>query len=45
MYFHLGYKEMILFKFWDTSSVTAFVLSIVGIFIAALLYEGLKYFR
>lgn len=74
MYFHLGYKETILFSFWtidslggrsyDSSSqdlafgaswlsrsaciknlISGLIGSMVGIFLASMLYEGLKVFR
>jgi len=42
MSFHGGYKETILFDFWETKTVLAFVLSCLGLFVCAALYEGLK---
>lgn len=45
MYFHFGLNEIILFSFWEISTIEGLIGSMVGIFILALLYEGLKYFR
>lgn len=45
MYFHGGFTEVILFKDWSTSSIRDFSLSILAIFILAVLYEALKLFR
>jgi len=45
MFFHLGYKETILFSFWTINSVGGLIGSMIGIFLASLLYEGLKVFR
>ncbi|XP_054273643.1 high affinity copper uptake protein 1 isoform X2 [Macrosteles quadrilineatus] len=45
MYFHFGYEETILFSFWKTTSPLTLGLSMIGIFLLAALYEGLKYFR
>lgn len=45
MYFEAGYKAIILFKEWDTQSVGAMVGSCIGIFLLAVLYEGLKFSR
>jgi copper transporter 1 len=42
MSFHGGYKETILFDFWETNTVLAFVFSCLGLFVCAALYEGLK---
>lgn len=42
MSFHGGYKETILFDFWETKTILAFVLSCLGLFVCAALYEGLK---
>ncbi|CAN7991004.1 unnamed protein product [Ixodes pacificus] len=45
MYFHFGLTETVLFKNWAVNSVGGMVGSVVGIFIMAAMYEGLKYFR
>uniref|UniRef100_A0A914XBK9 Copper transport protein n=1 Tax=Plectus sambesii TaxID=2011161 RepID=A0A914XBK9_9BILA len=45
MWFHCGYEEVILFDFWRIDTLTGLLLSCVGIFIMAALYEGLKWFR
>lgn len=45
MSFHFGYNETVLFSFWTFSSVGGLVGSMIGIFILAVLYEGLKYYR
>jgi len=45
MYFHVGFEETVLFKQWKTSSEADMIMSCIGIFLIALLYEGLKYFR
>lgn len=45
MSFHFGYEETILFEFWKISTIGGLIGSMVGIFILAMLYEGLKYFR
>lgn len=45
MTFHGGYKECILFSWWNVTDVGEFVGSFFAIFIMALLYEGLKYYR
>lgn len=45
MYFTAGYEATILFEQWSTDSVGAMVGSCIGIFLLAILYEGLKYFR
>jgi hypothetical protein len=45
MYFHGGYKEVILFKFWETKEVSTFVLSCFALFVIAILYEALKLLR
>ncbi|KAG1658671.1 High affinity copper uptake protein 1 [Nymphon striatum] len=45
MYFHAGVTETILFECWKTHSAGTMVASFIGIFIIALLYEGLKFFR
>lgn len=45
MYFHVGLTETILFKDWAVNSVGGMIGSVVGVFIMAVMYEGLKYFR
>lgn len=45
MYFYADYKAVVLFKEWDIQTVGAMVGSCIGIFLLAILYEGLKYFR
>jgi len=45
MYFHTGFKETILFQQWAVDSEWAMIGSCIGIFLMAVLYEGLKYFR
>jgi len=45
MTFHTGYCETVLFESWKVSSVGGLVGSMIGIFIMAALYEGLKYYR
>lgn len=45
MTFHFGSMETILFKEWAVSSVGGMVGSVIGIFLIALLYEGLKFLR
>ncbi|KAL7632784.1 UNVERIFIED_CONTAM: hypothetical protein RMT77_016908 [Armadillidium vulgare] len=45
MYFHFGVEETILFYGWKTSTVGGLIGSMVGIFLIAFFYEGLKYFR
>ena len=37
MYFEAAYKANLLFEGWNTKTV--------GVFVMALIYEGLKYFR
>ncbi|XP_016950921.1 uncharacterized protein LOC108025155 [Drosophila biarmipes] len=45
MFFHTGDTETILFKCWRTESVLALTLSCLVIFLVAVLYEALKFFR
>lgn len=45
MYFEAGYKATILFEQWNTDSIGAMVGSCIGIFLLAIIYEGLKFFR
>ncbi|CAH4016787.1 unnamed protein product [Pieris brassicae] len=45
MTFHGGYKEVILFSWWKVSELGEFFGSFLAIFLIALCYEGLKYYR
>ncbi|XP_045455589.1 high affinity copper uptake protein 1-like isoform X1 [Melitaea cinxia] len=45
MTFHGGFMETILFSWWKVTDVGEFIGSFLAIFILALLYEGLKYYR
>ncbi|XP_071441433.1 high affinity copper uptake protein 1 isoform X2 [Hetaerina americana] len=45
MYFHFGCNETVLFDSWKITNVGGLIGSMVGIFIMAALYEGLKYYR
>ncbi|XP_013195448.2 high affinity copper uptake protein 1 isoform X2 [Amyelois transitella] len=45
MTFHGGCTEVILFSWWKVEDVGEFIGSFFAIFIMALLYEGLKYYR
>ena len=45
MNFHGGYKEIILFEFWQTETIAVFLLSCLVLFVVAALYEGLKLIR
>jgi len=46
MYFHFGHMEMaVLFQWWSISTVWELLLSMLGLFILAFLYEGLKFYR
>ncbi|XP_045508550.1 high affinity copper uptake protein 1-like [Colias croceus] len=45
MTFHGGYLETILFSWWKVTDAGEFVGSFLAIFLVALLYEGLKYYR
>ncbi|XP_021930912.1 high affinity copper uptake protein 1-like isoform X2 [Zootermopsis nevadensis] len=45
MTFHTGYCETVLFDSWKVSSIGGLLGSMIGIFIMAALYEGLKYYR
>lgn len=45
MNFHFGTNETVLFSFWTFSTVSGLIGSMIGIFILAALYEGLKYYR
>ncbi len=43
--FHGGYNETILFDFWQISSLSGLLWSMLVIFLFGMLYEGLKYYR
>ncbi|XP_022219127.1 high affinity copper uptake protein 1 isoform X2 [Drosophila obscura] len=45
MAFHFGYNETILFSWWHIDTVAGLIGSMIAIFLLALLYEGLKYYR
>jgi hypothetical protein len=45
MYFHFGTDEVILFDFWRTPSVAAFVGSWVAVFVMSMVFEWLKFYR
>jgi len=46
MYFHFGYDEKyVLFTWWSITSVGGLIGSMIGIFLLAMLYEGLKVLR
>ncbi|XP_037934768.1 high affinity copper uptake protein 1 isoform X2 [Teleopsis dalmanni] len=45
MSFHFGCNETILFSFWNINSVGGLLGSCFFIFLVAILYEGLKYYR
>ncbi|XP_037078806.1 uncharacterized protein LOC119099831 isoform X2 [Pollicipes pollicipes] len=45
MTFHFGVSEYVLFDAWHVTTVGGMVASCLGLFIVALLYEGLKYKR
>ncbi|XP_066999158.2 high affinity copper uptake protein 1 isoform X2 [Anabrus simplex] len=45
MTFHTGYCENVLFDSWKVTTVGGLIGSMIGIFILATLYEGLKYYR
>ena len=45
MYFHFGCDETVLFEWWKISDVGGLIGSMIGIYILAVLYEGLKYAR
>ncbi|KAH8244727.1 hypothetical protein KR038_001917, partial [Drosophila bunnanda] len=45
MAFHFGYNETILFSWWHIETVAGLVGSMIAIFLLALMYEGLKYYR
>lgn len=45
MSFHFGCNETILFSWWKIDTVLGLIGSMVAIFVLAVLYEGLKYYR
>ncbi|XP_035430402.1 high affinity copper uptake protein 1 isoform X1 [Spodoptera frugiperda] len=45
MTFHGGYNEVILFSWWKVTDIGEFIGSFFAVFLMALLYEGLKYYR
>lgn len=45
MVFHGGYCETILFEGWEISTVGGLIGSMIGIFLLAAIYEGVKYYR
>ncbi|KQS30483.1 high affinity copper uptake protein 1 isoform X2 [Drosophila erecta] len=45
MAFHFGHNETILFSWWHIETVAGLVGSMIVIFLLALMYEGLKYYR
>jgi len=45
MSFHFGTEETVLFDWWTFSTTSGLVYSMIGIFLMATLYEGLKYYR
>ncbi|KAJ8734131.1 hypothetical protein PYW07_014682 [Mythimna separata] len=45
MTFHGGYDEVILFSWWKVTDIGEFIGSFLAVFLMALLYEGLKYYR
>uniref|UniRef100_A0A2A4K282 Copper transport protein n=1 Tax=Heliothis virescens TaxID=7102 RepID=A0A2A4K282_HELVI len=45
MTFHGGYDEVILFSWWKVTDIGEFIGSFFAVFLMALLYEGLKYYR
>lgn len=45
MTFHFGVKEKVLFDSWDVNGQWTMLLSCVGIFFMAVMYEGIKYYR
>ena len=45
MYFEAAYKANLLFEGWNTKTVGEMEGSCIGVFVMALIYEGLKYFR
>jgi len=45
MYFHGGYNEVILFTFWQISTLAGLIGSMIGCFLMGVLYEGIKSYR
>lgn len=45
MYFHVGTSETVLFKFWKVTDVPSLIWSMAIVFLVAVVYEGIKYFR
>jgi len=46
MYFHFSYiGEIVLFEQWKLTNIGVLVGSMIGLFLLAMLYEGLKYYR
>ncbi|XP_073820069.1 high affinity copper uptake protein 1-like isoform X2 [Musca autumnalis] len=45
MAFHTGYQECILWHDWLTETVTEFVFSALALFVAAFIYEAIKFLR
>ena len=45
MFFEATYEATVLFEGWNTKTVGEMVGSCIGVFVMALIYEGLKYFR
>lgn len=45
MWFHGGWEEVILFDFWRINTLAGLLLSCLGVFVMACVYEGLKWFR
>ncbi|VDK80650.1 unnamed protein product [Onchocerca ochengi] len=45
MWFHSGYREIILFEFWQIDSLYGLLFSCLLIFIMACFYEWIKWFR
>ncbi|XP_050524408.1 high affinity copper uptake protein 1-like isoform X2 [Daktulosphaira vitifoliae] len=45
MAFYFGTEATVLFDWWKFNTTTGLIYSMVGIFLLATLYEGLKYFR
>ncbi|KAL3106853.1 hypothetical protein niasHT_010768 [Heterodera trifolii] len=45
MFFHGGFREVILFDFWRTETFYGLFFSLILVFLMAVLYEGAKWFR
>lgn len=43
--FHIGHSEIFLFDGWTVTEVGSFIVSTFAVFFAAIIYEGLKYYR